>query len=243
MKKYKKNKFIKFSKKNIFNLITIFISLIALFQSSFSNYYQKKQFYLDKYPDIKVETINFNCNLYYYNNEYYTMPDSHNVNININNIGNGTAKNLKFKWNEENSVNLRNIINNYDEKKVISFDIDDNFMTYHFEHVSGGFLISSSNYKRNIDYLLPQKDEKSVETISFPIEYTIYFEAILLLSNENIDKALENLNLYLDLEYKDIDNEIYYKTLVFKVSYEKVKRKDSERNVDYYQYKFILSQE
>lgn len=231
---------------NILNIITIIIAIISCIISIFSNIHSKEQINLEKYPNIILETLKYNIDLYYFKQEYYTNSPSNSFKINILNIGNGVTKNIKFIWNEENSNNLKKIIKQIDKKNEVTIKEENGFITINEKDKVTSFLNDKNRYKKNIDYLLPEKDEKSNQTIEIPIEYLMYLEVILRLAKDNnidFDEIIDDIKLYLNIDYRDINNDLYEKIMILNVEYNIKKLKEKDKNIYYKKYEFNIKED
>lgn len=238
MEKITKVKIQKSIKKKIFNIITCIVAIIGLIISMISlneNLFQNKRNIL---PDIVVGSIeNVIENYYHTTLDYYQIySDNINTKMKITNLGNGIAKNIEFIWDEENSENMRSLIENIDIDNLVTFEDKYPILLYNLHYSGGGVNISKTHYKLNIDYLLSEKNTASNEFLYFPYEYIVYLEILSNLSLEydyDINELMKSIKLYLDITYQDVDNNAYKKTVPIEISFDKVEVKEKDNTVFY----------
>lgn len=238
MRKNTKYKIKKFIKKYIINIITILISIIGIIISIISlndTLFQSRNNIL---PCIMLESANSTIVSYESTTYYLTRYlDNWGNKLKIVNLGNGTAKNIKLVWNEENTVQLKKIIELLDKENKIEIKEEYPFISYSMIGSVGGFNISKKNYHKNVDYILPEKDSKLEQYILIPTEYLIYIEIICnLVSNYSYDinEIIDNIVLYLDMEYEDINQKKYNKTISLKLQIEKTTFEMKTHKEDHY---------
>ena len=223
----------KIIKKNIFNIITSIVAVIGLIISIISlnqNMIENKR---NTLPDIVVGTLkNIVENYYHPTLNYYQMySEKVNTKIKISNLGSGISKNIEFTWDEENGDNLLSIIENVDKDNLVTFQNIYPILAFNLGYSGGGINISKNHYKYNIDYLLPEKNDKSNEYLYFPYEYISYLKILTNLSleyNFDINEVLKHIKIYLDITYQDIDNNTYKKTIPFDINFNITKIKDEK---------------
>jgi hypothetical protein len=219
----KKKKINKYFKKNILIIIPIIISIIDLIIlgiSLYLSFYQQKE---SKLPNIILESVE-NIILINSSNKEHYLVTYYNLDINtdmkIVNIGSGIAKNLKFTWIDENKATFQSLIEQLDKNKEIEFEENNSILSWKAPYAAGGVNIITKRYSKNIDYLLSETDKESTQILNVPYEYMIYMEMICYLSVKHgydIKKIISNINLYLEMQYKDIENNEYQKTIPINV--------------------------
>lgn len=242
MRKKKSNniistKFKKLIKENLNYIITTIIAIIGIAISIISlnnNILTSKR---GIYSNIILETINNIIIVYKVDDDYQSTYYDNQINtkVKVINIGDGVAKNLKFNWDSENSEKLRSLIRLIDKDKIVHIEDDYPFIKWELPHYCGATNISSKNYHKNIDYLISEKDSHSEQSFDIPFEYMVYFQMICTLAsnyNYDINEVMDNINLYIDFEYRNAENEIYEKTIPIKIDFNKTKY----RKMHYYSF-------
>lgn len=233
MKKKYIYKFKKSIKKNIFNIITSVVAIIGLIISIISLNQSILESKRNTLPNIVVGTLeNIIENHYHSTLDYYELYSKEiNTKVKISNLGSGISKNIEFIWNEENRDNFLSIIKNVDKKNLVTFKDNYPILSFDLCYSGGGINISKNHYKYNIDYLLPEKSDKSNEYLYFPYEYISYLKILTNLSlkyNFDINEILKDTKIYLDITYEDVDNNTYKKTIPFEVNFDITTIKDKK---------------
>ncbi len=203
LKKKLSNIFLKY----ILPISSIIISVIAL---------------LSDYAVIEDSTlpkINFTSvdNTLISHKKYITYNGKINSKLTVVNLGQGTAKNIKISWAEENKYYLRKLIEKLDINKEISIEENNSFIMYSSLSSSGEMYSSALTNDFYVDYLLSENDRHSEVLINIPLEYMAYINILfdlVLHNNYDVEKLAELIVLSAKLSYQDVNNNNYNKSIL-----------------------------
>lgn len=125
------------------------------------------------------------------------------------NIGVGTAQNIVFKWDENNTQNLNDYLISKDSQKVDFCEIGEGSDVF---TINNQLYVVNKERKTELMYMLPEAQE--AYSLYFPIQYT-------LLINEAIKSGYmnENVNpvLVLNIAYYDIQENLRRDLIVIRI--------------------------
>ena len=74
----------------------------------------------------------------------------------------------------------------------------------------------------------------------------MYLEVILRLAKDNnidFDEIINDIKLYLNIDYRDINNDLYEKIMILNVEYNIKKLKEKDKNIYYKKYEFNIKED